>query len=52
MEMLRLQGRVEQLRIMESLPLEIKGLLDAFAEADARDRAIAEAKRIREKEVR
>jgi len=52
MEIFKLQGRVEQIRIEECLPLEVKGLLAEFDELDKRNRDLEEAKRKREQEVR
>jgi len=51
-EIFHLQGRVDQLRIEECLPHEIKGLLAEFAEIDKRNRDLQEAERIRKQEVR
>jgi hypothetical protein len=48
----RLQGRVEQLRIEECLPIEIKDLLAEFAEIDKRNHDLQEAERLRKQEVR
>jgi hypothetical protein len=52
MDLYRLQGRVDQLRIEESLPVEIKALLGEFAEVDKRNRELQEATRKRSQEVR
>jgi hypothetical protein len=52
MENLRNQGAYRQIRILESLPIEIKGLLIDFAEQDKRDKEVTEAKEKRNVEVR
>jgi len=52
MKLLRLQGRVEQLRIEECLPFEVKDLLAEYSELDRRNRELQEAERKRKEEVR
>jgi len=51
-ENVRNQGRVDEVRIMECLPFEIKGLLDAFVEHDTRIQELEAAKEKRNAEVR
>jgi hypothetical protein len=48
----RLQGRAEQLRIIEFLPEEVQGLLAEFVEQDRRNEELAKEKEKRKNEVR
>lgn len=47
-----LQGRAQQLRILEAQPFEVQGLLAEFQEADKRAEAIRAAEEKRKQEVR
>jgi hypothetical protein len=52
MEVFRLQGRAQQLRLLEALPAEINGLLADYDEQDRRADELREAKEKRNAEVR
>ena len=52
MEVFRLQGRAQQLRLLEALPAEINGLLADYDEQDRRANELREAKEKRNAEVR
>jgi hypothetical protein len=43
-EIYRNQGRQDQIRVLESMPFEIQGLLAEFAQQDERNRELQEAK--------